>query len=309
MNRIYVILIVSLICAPGVISAQLKEPAMIRVLYEMTHIQDLDRPDNPHIEEMLLVAGPSAAIFTSYDRILQGISIDQQREEQKLMHTGPGFPMYRVSYSKAVDPVDFFFFRGEQKFFVIENLVINYMYEEDYPTIVWEIQPDTMSIRGVPCQKATGRFKGRDWSVWFSESIAMPFGPWALGGLPGLILEARDATGEVTFTFSGLEIVDPIDETAAETEDEESMDQVFNPGYVKEIEESKFYETQWIALPTVKVQKAKKQDVARLKEVAIKNPRQFFLTQLQATQGFVHNENISTNSWGRRIKNPIALDN
>jgi hypothetical protein len=35
-------------------------------------------------------------------------------------------------------------------------------------------------------------FKGREYIVWYAPSIAYAEGPWKLGGLPGLILEAYD---------------------------------------------------------------------------------------------------------------------
>lgn len=300
-SRLFTVLLLGICLLPGLIAAQTKESAVVQVIYEMKHIQDLDRPDRIHQEEMLLMAGPKAALFSSNDRIQQSISAYRQMEEM-IAADRSTLPMIRLSNQKAVTPIDYFFFLDQQKFFVVENLVINYLYEEKFPSIAWELASDVRSIQGIPCQKAVGHFKGRDWTVWFAESIGLPFGPWELGGLPGLILEAEDATGEVIFSFSSLEtvnpVVDPQDETLAlETKGK----------YDRAIDDKRYSESPWIALPMAKVKRANKKDLLKLKEAAVKNTRQFVLMQMEAGDGFIQDAGISTTSWTRQIKNPIAL--
>lgn len=60
--------------------------------------------------------------------------------------------------------------------------------------IKWIIADSTKQILGYKCNKATTNFRGRQWEVWFTPEIAMPFGPWKLYGLPGLILSAHDTS-------------------------------------------------------------------------------------------------------------------
>lgn len=55
--------------------------------------------------------------------------------------------------------------------------------------INWEVLPDTKRIGNYLCQKATGKFRGVNYTAWFTSEIAIPFGPWKIGGLSGLILE------------------------------------------------------------------------------------------------------------------------
>lgn len=71
--------------------------------------------------------------------------------------------------------------------------------EEKIQPVDWKLFQEFKSIGGLQCQKATGRFRGRDYTVWFSRQIPSRLGPWKLNGLPGLILEAKDATNEVMF--------------------------------------------------------------------------------------------------------------
>ena len=54
---------------------------------------------------------------------------------------------------------------------------------------------------------ATADFCGRHWTAWFATDIPVSDGPWKLGGLPGLILEAYDKGHQYTFTAVGLERV------------------------------------------------------------------------------------------------------
>ena len=71
-------------------------------------------------------------------------------------------------------------------------LASGYLIEEDFPVIDWIIYEDsTMQVLGYECHKATSRFRGRAWTVWYTEDIPLNIGPWKLGGLPGLILKAK----------------------------------------------------------------------------------------------------------------------
>ncbi len=55
---------------------------------------------------------------------------------------------------------------------------------------------------------ATAHYHGRDWTAWFTPDQPLPEGPWKLAGLPGLILEALESTGQHSFTATGLESTD-----------------------------------------------------------------------------------------------------
>jgi GLPGLI family protein len=67
---------------------------------------------------------------------------------------------------------------------------------DKWQNIAWEITDETKKIGEYKCTKATGRFRGRDYTAWFAEEIPISSGPWKLFGLPGLILEAYDSKME-----------------------------------------------------------------------------------------------------------------
>ena len=81
----------------------------------------------------------------------------------------------------------------------------NILCEEDNERPEWQLHPDTMTILSYPCQKATCRFRGRDYTAWYTMDIPVSDGPWKLHGLPGLILKAEDSRGHFSFTCTGLE--------------------------------------------------------------------------------------------------------
>lgn len=80
-----------------------------------------------------------------------------------------------------------------------------YFYEEIMPDWNWEIGDSTKTILGYECLVATTDFHGRRWTVWFTTDIPLGVGPWKLGGLPGLILEAVADDGQYRFVADGMQ--------------------------------------------------------------------------------------------------------
>ena len=72
--------------------------------------------------------------------------------------------------------------------------------------ISWELLPQTKNITSFKCQKAQGNFRGRTYTVWFTNDIPVSMGPWKLNGLPGLILEATDSLNQLQFFAEKIEL-------------------------------------------------------------------------------------------------------
>ena len=79
------------------------------------------------------------------------------------------------------------------------------VYTEPLGEIQWEITDSAKTVLGYECVMATANYHGRDWTVWFAPDIPLQEGPWKICGLPGLILEASESTGQHSFVATGLE--------------------------------------------------------------------------------------------------------
>lgn len=79
-------------------------------------------------------------------------------------------------------------------------------YEEPFSEIDWVIEEDsTKTVLGYQCVMATAVYHGREWTAWFTPEIPLQDGPWKLCGLPGLIMEAYEPSGQHCFSVTGIE--------------------------------------------------------------------------------------------------------
>lgn len=78
-------------------------------------------------------------------------------------------------------------------------------YTEPLAEMQWEVGDSTKNILGYDCIMAHANYHGRQWTVWFTPEIPLSEGPWKLCGLPGLILEASESSGQHSFMVTGIE--------------------------------------------------------------------------------------------------------
>jgi GLPGLI family protein len=86
-------------------------------------------------------------------------------------------------------------FDGKEKF-----------YKDTLHVMSWFISEEKKMIDSFLCYKATTHFKGRNYTAWFCPAIPIPNGPWKLGGLPGLIVEAYEDNKDLYFLLSEIRI-------------------------------------------------------------------------------------------------------
>ncbi|NJM80474.1 MAG: GLPGLI family protein [Flavobacterium sp.] len=77
----------------------------------------------------------------------------------------------------------------------------NIYVKEKRPTINWKFEKETKKIGKYTCNKAIATFRGRDYTIWYTTALPIPYGPWKFNGLPGLVLEAYDSDYKIYFYF------------------------------------------------------------------------------------------------------------
>lgn len=94
---------------------------------------------------------------------------------------------------------------NNQMMVVPTNIIANtYVYSQKN-SLNWQLLPDTSTIKGYKCVKATTTFEGRDYVAWYSTDIPISDGPHKFWGLPGLIIKIADTENHYIFELESFE--------------------------------------------------------------------------------------------------------
>lgn len=88
---------------------------------------------------------------------------------------------------------------NQNKFLSQVDSDFKYMTVEPIELITWTIDPQTSSWNEYTVQKATTTYAGRDWTVLFTQDIAVNSGPYKFNNLPGLVVKAWDSEDHYIF--------------------------------------------------------------------------------------------------------------
>lgn len=80
-------------------------------------------------------------------------------------------------------------------------------FEDTLHPMRWNISDEMKQIDSFECRMAEARFRGRDYVAWYCPDIPIPNGPWKMGGLPGLIVELREKSGDMHFLLQSIQIL------------------------------------------------------------------------------------------------------
>jgi GLPGLI family protein len=183
-------------------AAQRPDTAQVLVHYKFSHVRDTANRGTPYTENMVLLIGKHAGDYRSYDFQLS-VAQDKKRMKETIANSAGG----PVRFNRQItgSATEYYQFPNDKKMLRKESLFAYFLVSGALPVINWQVSADTASFGGLHCQKAAAHFKGRDYTAWFCPDLPLPVGPWELNGLPGVIVEAYDATGDVRFTFDGIE--------------------------------------------------------------------------------------------------------
>ncbi|TSE10505.1 GLPGLI family protein [Aquimarina algiphila] len=112
---------------------------------------------------------------------------------------------------KVIDsdsPRDYVYTDLKEKTMLFQEEIVREMFivKEDVANIKWKLSKERKKIGKYSCQKAIGLFRGREYTVWFTTDIPVSFGPWKLGGLPGLILQVDEDRNKFSFRVAKLSV-------------------------------------------------------------------------------------------------------
>ncbi len=180
--------------------AQKPDTARVLVHYKFSQVTDTTDRAHPYTENMVLLVGKTASNYKSYDGMVSDAAFRKAYAE-----AGPGGGVMADRSGAGLRP-QYYQYPNDGKLLTKDHVMVTeYLVTGSLPVIHWKISPDTATFGGLHCQKATGHFKGRDYTVWFCPDLPVHTGPWKLNGLPGVIVDARDSKNEVIFQFDGIE--------------------------------------------------------------------------------------------------------
>ncbi len=179
--------------------------AQLRVQYGTRFYIDTAKQEKPLEETMILEIGSGVSKFYSYSKYICD-SVYNADIANKASQETINRHLNQYAKSHLTEVVCKNFPAGHV---TTQNAVAGFShirYEEKLEWPQWRLTEETDSLLGMPCRKAECHFKGRHWTAWFTEDIAVSEGPWKLGGLPGLILKAYDSEEQYCFTADGIEL-------------------------------------------------------------------------------------------------------
>ena len=181
-----------------------------RITYKTKSVNDTTNiPYRYRDDDMRLDIGQNGV-----SRFYSQSMVVRQEMLKNMYKSGGGFDLTKVPKGGFIGWELYKNYPAEGKTLLLDKVGSDkYQTEELMEVPAWEMVPDsTQEILGYQCQMATTRFKGRQWSAWFTEDIPLDEGPWKLRGLPGLVLKAYDA--KLQFIFEGVGLEQPHSEEA-----------------------------------------------------------------------------------------------
>ncbi|MBR8703000.1 GLPGLI family protein [Porphyromonas levii] len=171
-------------------SYELLDQAHYMVMYELKSKYLSDQNSHFTSENMLLIGKKISKFFNP--EVLKN-----QQYYESALDAIPSMP------SRGLGAIEVFQCKGENRDVVIHypcNSFFGAQLYEDRPNFNWQITAESKELLGYPCQKATCRFRGRNYEAWFTMQLPLNNGPWKFRNLPGLILKVSDEKGDFIFT-------------------------------------------------------------------------------------------------------------
>jgi len=185
--------------------SQTANNSLLRVHYVFKHVADTNFPDKPIVRSMQL------DVSTRYSSFYLEKKEPAESKPETSGTTAPvarkrvmGMPSVMINSDPMAKEYLYQSIADKEMITIVSPGIGRYQIVSPLPVIKWKVQKTQKTIGTYTCQKATGSYGGRNYTAWFAPSLAFTYGPWKLNGLPGLILEASDDQGHVSFVMEKI---------------------------------------------------------------------------------------------------------
>ncbi|MCF1192524.1 GLPGLI family protein [Mangrovimonas sp. AS39] len=175
-------------------SQNLKDQFQYKATYKLTYRLDSTSVNNPKMEIMVLLIGENTSVFSSRSKAIGN---------QPVVFSNSGH-----TSKTAVTDFQYFIIKDYKKdvlYFTRQIKEDFFYYEQPKNQFNWKLTGETKIINEYNAQKATVKFSGRNYIVWFTSEIPIMDGPYKFNGLPGLIIELYDMQKHYHFELLGFE--------------------------------------------------------------------------------------------------------
>lgn len=182
-------------------TADILDKSEHNVYYDTTIIGNPKKPNSPQKTITILQLGKEYTKFLDYNSIRMDSANVVLRNKEHVSDDDVNKLFAFRSIWKGILLKK----KNDNKNLIIDRAFKGYEYQEPQPTFNWKLQPQTKKILGYDCQMATTSYRGRDYEAWYATELPINSGPYVFQGLPGLILELKDAKDQYHFVAIGLD--------------------------------------------------------------------------------------------------------
>ena len=188
---------------------QIVDSCLIAVTYKYTFVYDTANVQK-YSEPMILEVGEELNRYYSYNsHIRDSVQCEIYLQGAQRRGHADGFlditSQVILETETATYSDIFSYYKNRERTVSLRVENVEFQYEEEIDHLNWDMLPETDTVLGYLCNKAETEFRGRKWIAWFAMELPYNFGPWKLGGLPGLILKAEDSEGLFNWIAIGIE--------------------------------------------------------------------------------------------------------
>ncbi|MDE6377477.1 MAG: GLPGLI family protein, partial [Duncaniella sp.] len=171
------------------------DSALYGVRYIMTYLFNKEK-NLTFKEDRVVLISPRVSMERSYE----GIGETRWRNAHPGQNGGGALTLaYRLT------PDYYFYYPDSARQVNTYRILSEEFLVSDSPlALPWQLTDETKKIGEYTARKATLDRDGRQWTAWFTTDLPCQGAPRDFNGLPGVVLELADSTGEVAWTFHSI---------------------------------------------------------------------------------------------------------